>query len=606
MLNNFQNYINQFIIASSHNHLNATEKYGQVMENLADILNILDPLYQRDPQTGAYLTPFTDAVKDTLSAHYGNLQNSLNEFRTELETANMGDFANALNGLMHIAQTDKSTLDNLVISDSVSLPDAIENGRSIRINVPDYDKNILGNVQSARHPVTFTDPSGKVRTGFFTEDSSVDYNNGGHAMLAMYGATDGASIPDRNVGMSRMADLIGISDNLAPSSKMQVVANGELKNGIFMDTASGTDLTRMTREEAQALNDVSFSDQALRQIADIQIVDMLCQNTDRHGKNLLYQFKKDENGKVIVDGVKGIDHDCSFGTADFTNDSINNGLVGVNRVKYCSESVANRIMALDKNSIQLAFKDLRLSDEEKDAVWNRASRLQERLSKGEVQIVKDGEWEKIDKKELFARQTCFGKINEAFDNTRKNAMDPAVEFQSGEKSSIPYAKANLSGSELDMKKTLQDLSASFKTTEGFFKGESNKYKDMKKALETAQQNCDAYLKSGTEESKKAYEDSLKALGKDVDTYVSYKKEHLNSKNDRSRYDLASKLKVALEQNGRKKDISEVLSTPVWGSGTTFTSYNELIGDSATGSKKVVMQKSASTKTIERKRDDHQL
>ena len=135
MLNNFQNYINQFIVASSHNHLNATEKYGQVMENLADILNILDPLYQRDPQTGAYLTPFTDAVKDTLSAHYGNLQNSLNEFRTELETANMGDFANALNGLMHIAQTDKSTLDNLVISDSVSLADAIENGTGSWINV---------------------------------------------------------------------------------------------------------------------------------------------------------------------------------------------------------------------------------------------------------------------------------------------------------------------------------------------------------------------------------------------------------------------------------------------------------------------------------------
>lgn len=604
MLNNLQDYIDQFIIVSSHSRMTATEKYARVMENLAEIVNTLEPLYQRDPQTGNYTTPFTEETKDNLLSHYGNLQNSLNEFRTELAAANMGDFANALNGLMQIAQTDRHTLDNLVISGSVNLPDAIENGRSLRINVPDYDKNILGNVQSARHPVTFTDPSGKVRTGFFTEDSSVDYNNGSHAMLAMYGAADGASIPDRNVGMSRVADLIGISDNLAPSSKMQVVADGVLKSGIFMDTASGTDLTRMTREEAQALKDVDFSEQALRQIADIQIVDMLCQNTDRHGKNLLYQFKKDENGKVIVDGVKGIDHDCSFGTADFTNDSINNGLVGVNRLKYCSESAANRIMALDKNSVQLALKDLRLSDDEKNAVWNRALRLQERLSKGEIRIVKDGEWKTIDKEELFARQTCFDKVREAFNNTCKNAMDPAVPFPDGAKSSIPYAKADLSGTELDMKKTFEDLAASLKTTEGFFKGESDKYTGMKRALESAQKTCDAYLKSGSEESRKAYENSLKELGKNVDTYISYKKEHLGSKNDRKRYDIASKLKVALKQNSQKKDISTILKTPVSSEGAVLTSYNELA--EVSGSANSLRRQSAPSKTKEKSRDSRVL
>jgi len=47
----------------------------------------------------------------------------------------------------------------------------------------------------------------------------------------------------------------------------------------------------------------------LEMIADLQVLDYICGNIDRHGGNLFYQF--DDDGKLI--GVQGIDNDSSFG-----------------------------------------------------------------------------------------------------------------------------------------------------------------------------------------------------------------------------------------------------------------------------------------------------
>ena len=43
-------------------------------------------------------------------------------------------------------------------------------------------------------------------------------------------------------------------------------------------------------------------------LADMQVLDYLCGNVDRHGANLVYQL--DDNGKII--GIQGIDNDSSF------------------------------------------------------------------------------------------------------------------------------------------------------------------------------------------------------------------------------------------------------------------------------------------------------
>lgn len=48
-----------------------------------------------------------------------------------------------------------------------------------------------------------------------------------------------------------------------------------------------------------------------KQIADLQALDFLCGNVDRHDGNFSFQISKDRPPRVL--GIKGFDNDTSFG-----------------------------------------------------------------------------------------------------------------------------------------------------------------------------------------------------------------------------------------------------------------------------------------------------
>ena len=47
-------------------------------------------------------------------------------------------------------------------------------------------------------------------------------------------------------------------------------------------------------------------------LADMQVLDYICGNVDRHKGNMLYKTEKDKDGKVKMTGIVGIDNDASF------------------------------------------------------------------------------------------------------------------------------------------------------------------------------------------------------------------------------------------------------------------------------------------------------
>lgn len=553
MLNHFDEYVNQFVYTASGQTVAGSEQYRAVMESLADIVTDIDHFYEKDEKTGVYKNPLTAENAKQLTEKYANLKENLQNFRTILGKSEASRMEGVLSGLEDIVDKDHQTLSLLHGTQKTFLPNALEEGRTQTVYLEEYEtQKVVGNVLSKRHPITFTNASGKTVNGFFTEDVVVnDAVRNENPMLNMLFVSDGSSVADRNVGMSRMAELLGVGHILAPSIKMEVATPDGKKKGVFMEAISGTDLDHITKEEASKLEQVSYSEKAMKEIADLQIVDCICLNNDRHAGNLIYDFKTDEKGNTVLDGICGIDNDSSFGTQSFYDDGIDRGLVGLNRLKFCSESMADKMMALDKDVFQLAFRDLNLSEEEKNMAWSRVQTIQNKIQNHEITVVKDNEWSKIPKEQLFEARTTFANIK-AKTNLRYEEFSKGT-LEEADKKEILFGQATSVGTGYDVKQKLDELSDAFANTEGFFTGKSKYYKEMQKALNEAKKSCEDMLKGKNPEG---YQEKLKNLEEKVNDYLEYKKDHINGSTAEQRYALASKLKTALKQSQTEKNLFE--------------------------------------------------
>ena len=157
---------------------------------------------------------------------------------------------------------------------------------------------------------------------------------------------NGTRIDRKNAGMSTVAELLGVQDIICHSRPMKLKGpDGKIVDGTFMALAKGIDAANPGRE-GYGIGGSSLENtdgRGLEKIADLQVLDYICGNIDRHGANCFYQF--DENGKLI--GVQGIDNDSSFGkfipkkSGDRTYRTLIPGAMGV-----ISKKMADRVMKM--------------------------------------------------------------------------------------------------------------------------------------------------------------------------------------------------------------------------------------------------------------------
>lgn len=129
------------------------------------------------------------------------------------------------------------------------------------------------------------------------------------------GIRPNGNVNRRNAAMSRMAQLLGCPELIAHSENMKLQIDGKEMKGTFMREAKGEDLNKLT-EHSPMLCSTEGSMNSLqlkKQLADLQILDYLCGNPDRHGGNLFYQYDRKKDGSVVMRSVCGIDNDSSFG-----------------------------------------------------------------------------------------------------------------------------------------------------------------------------------------------------------------------------------------------------------------------------------------------------
>ena len=203
---------------------------------------------------------------------------------------------------------------------------------------------------------------------------------------------EGQRIDTRNSAMSAAADFLGRPDLVARATDVKFIdGDGEVLEGTFMDFADGLDLGSGKKRYFQQISDDPFGEKApsakpgafLKDIADIQAIDYICGNLDRHFANLMYRV--DENGRLI--GIKAIDNDTSLGS-NLPGGENHQRLAGTNNMGVISESMATQIKNMTPEMLRFRLRGKNLSEEQLDFAALRLEQLKTAILEGE-QYYKD-------------------------------------------------------------------------------------------------------------------------------------------------------------------------------------------------------------------------
>ena len=262
----------------------------------------------------------------------------------------------------------------------------------------------------------------------------------------------GKNIPRRNAAMSVIADRIGRPDLLARSKVMKIRTGQGEKTGVFMEWAKGKDLKKDTKT-GKILPDLNGkklrfnSARLIKSAADLQALDFICGNTDRHSGNMLYQFEEIDGVMTLV-GVQGIDNDSSFGRADGTDER--GKLASLDDMLVMTRSTAEAVMNLSKDELKYSLYGL-VSEEEIDLAWQRTRSLQDKikesakvkwksdtsLRRGSIRIFDDNDpvWDKFNTQELRMIRTdgrqrgVFASISSEIEDYKETEKGNKVQYQ---------------------------------------------------------------------------------------------------------------------------------------------------------------------------------
>lgn len=208
-----------------------------------------------------------------------------------------------------------------------------------------------------------------------------------------------ANIEQRNSAMSDVAQLLGMGDLIAYAEPMTIIQGGEEIRGIFMEKAKGEDISLPSMGSVFANPDAVLDvdqPELKEQIADLQILDYICGNIDRHAGNMVYQFKEKEPGHLVCTGIQGIDNDASFGKIWDGN----NRLPGIFDLEVISERTAFIVNNLSPAVLKTTLRNYNFSKQEMNAAIDRVDNIKKAIRNGKIKVVKKEEWKNLDTSEM--------------------------------------------------------------------------------------------------------------------------------------------------------------------------------------------------------------
>lgn len=238
-----------------------------------------------------------------------------------------------------------------------------------------------------------------------------------HSIFKKSGIKEGTKIAQRASAMTDVAAAFGKKDLLAGSERITVMHGKKKISGVFMEAASldGIDLKKVTEDSPYLKLDMKEFDNPtlLRSLADLQILDYLCANTDRHNGNFFLRLDTSDPEHPTISGVQGIDNDNSFGTL------LTGGVMQLatnKNLKVISSDMADKVLSMKQADLEQILEPYQFTRDELDAAFGRLVNLQGMIKNGkhekdeafafsdtdrlitaenEVRVIRDDEWEKL-------------------------------------------------------------------------------------------------------------------------------------------------------------------------------------------------------------------
>ncbi|MCR4745369.1 MAG: hypothetical protein K5894_09105 [Lachnospiraceae bacterium] len=355
-----------------------------------------------------------------------------------------------------IVKKDYTEIFKFISNSSISVSDLKNNEiRNECINdtmaLMDYLKRFLNIVpKNIKTQLLNPDPKNNALREFFIDTvqkaSSSAIN---HRMnIDIAGISTGSSIAKRNTAMSTVADYLGLGKLIAGSRSFKLETNGKVIEGVVQQKAEGLDTTTICKgDEILGIaenegNKAIDSPELKRQLSDLMVIDFICGNYDRHGQNMLYKTERDENNRLKIVGITGIDNDLSFGSMVSVPEYKDNKFVSPENMRVMRSTTAIKILGLSPEKLDLMLADLNLGNAEKDACHQRLKLLQDQITKdleyqtqypdvgirnGHIRIISDADFSKY----------SISELQRGFDEKiTPNYFDTVVKLQNSIKHSV--------------------------------------------------------------------------------------------------------------------------------------------------------------------------
>ena len=199
------------------------------------------------------------------------------------------------------------------------------------------------------------------------------------------GLTEG-NLDKRNSAMSTMADMMNLSGVVAPARSVVVRIGGKEMAGTFMEFADGEDLSRV--QKGGPLDIIRVEDmltpESVSSVADLQVLDYVCGNVDRHSKNMFYKLDTTDPLHPKCIGVQGIDNDFSFCAR-----ANGKSMADILNMKIIRRETAEALFSMKPEMIKNVLGKYDLSQREIFGVLKRIGELKKAAEDGKLKIVTD-------------------------------------------------------------------------------------------------------------------------------------------------------------------------------------------------------------------------
>ncbi len=238
-----------------------------------------------------------------------------------------------------------------------------------------------------------------------------------YSILSSSKIKSGSKIAKRAGAMTDIAAALGQKDLLASSRRITVKRGDQEVSGVMMDAAflDGVDRKKLTEDHPFLKVEKAEFDNPdlLRSLADLQILDYLCANTDRHKNNFFMRLDNIDPDHPKITGVQGIDNDNAFGALP------EGGVMRLARssnLKVISSQMAEKICAMTTKDLDRIMEPYEFTIFERQMAEARLFKLQAMIENGkhpdqdkpafdekgllitgetEIRVIKDGEWNQL-------------------------------------------------------------------------------------------------------------------------------------------------------------------------------------------------------------------